>query len=78
MIYNAYADGDKQVSGIEIVSCGHIFAKPGREIYRPDGRNDWLFFYVARESETFFLEGKETALPGSFIIYAPHEKQHHI
>ncbi len=78
MIYNAYADKRKEVSGIEIVSCGHIFAKPEREIYRPSGRDDWLFFYVASESECFYLNSTEIATPGSFIIYAPHEKQHHI
>lgn len=78
MIYNAYAEQNEQVYGIRIVSCGHIFAKPGREINRPHGREDWLLFYIAKESETFYLDDTETGKPGSFIIFAPQEKQHHI
>jgi len=63
---------------MNLVSCGHIFAKHGREINRPGGREDWLLFYVAKESETFYLDDVETATPGSFILFAPQEKQHHI
>lgn len=78
MIYNAYTEQNEQVSGIKIVSCGHIFAKHGREINRPCGRDDWLLFYIAKESETFYLEDAETGGPGSFLVFAPGEKQHHI
>lgn len=78
MIFNAYAEQKDQIAGITLVSCGHIFAKKGREIKRPDGRNDWLLFYVAKESETFYLENTVKADAGSFIIFAPNEKQHHI
>ena len=78
MIYNAYADQSEQASGIRLVSCGHIFAKHGREINRPCGRTDWLLFYVAKENETFYLEHKALASAGSFILFAPGEKQHHI
>lgn len=78
MIYNAYAEQNEQVSGIRLVSCGHIFAEPGREINRPYGRDDWLLFYIAKESETFYLDEVETGKPGSFILFAPGEKQHHI
>jgi len=78
MIYNAYAEQNEQVSGIQLVSCGHIFAKHGREINRPYGREDWLLFYIAKESETFYIDNTETGEPGSFVIFAPREKQHHI
>lgn len=78
MIYNAYAEQNEQVSGIQLVSCGHVFAKHGREIHRPYGRKDWLLFYIAKESDTFYLDNIETGKPGSFIIFAPQEKQHHI
>ncbi|MBQ4120366.1 MAG: helix-turn-helix transcriptional regulator [Clostridia bacterium] len=78
MIFNAYADQKDQIAGITLISCGHIFAKTGREIKRPNGRNDWLLFYVAKGSETFYLESTVTADAGSFIIFAPNEKQHHI
>ena len=61
-----------------MVSSGHIFAKPGREIYRPNGREDWLLFYVAKDSETFYLNETVTALAGAFILFAPGEEQHHI
>lgn len=78
MIFNAYADGKEQVLGIQLVSCGHIFAKPGREINRPHGRDDWMLFYVAKENETFYFENAVIATPGSFVLFAPGEKQHHI
>lgn len=77
MIYNAYAEQNEQVSGIKLVSCGHIFAKHGREIHRPCGREDWLLFYVAKGSETFYMKNKVLAPAGSFILFAPGEKQHH-
>ena len=77
MIFNAYTEKNTDV-GLSVVSCGHIFAKAGREIVRPTGRDDWLLFYVAKESETFYFERSVTALRGSFVIFAPHEKQHHI
>lgn len=78
MIYNAYAEKADEKLDLQIVSCGHIFAKQGREIYRPDGRQDWLLFYIVNESETFFLDGTEVGHEGSFIIFAPNEKQHHV
>lgn len=78
MIYNAYTEQNEQVSGIRLISCGHIFAKHGREIHRPDGREDWLLFYVAKENETFFMKNKVIAPAGSFVLFAPGEKQHHI
>ena len=49
MIYNAYAEQNEQVSGIQLVSCGHVFAKHGREIHRHFVRKDWLLFYIAKE-----------------------------
>lgn len=78
MILTAYADQKEQVCGMRFVSCGHIFAKQGREIYRPNGRKDWLLFYIVKESETFFLDGVKTGKSGSFVLFAPGEKQHHI
>ncbi len=77
MNFNAYAEQKIQVSGITLVSCGHIFAKNGREIYRPCGRNDWLIFYVAKGRETFYFKTKEIADAGSFVLFAPGESQHH-
>ena len=78
MIFNSYAEKKETVAGITLVSCGQIFAEPKREIYRPFGRDDWLLFFVAKESETFFLDQAVTAEAGSFILFAPGEKQHHI
>lgn len=78
MIFNTYTEQAAEVCGITFVSCGHIFAKPGREINRPKGREDWLLFYVAKETETFYLDQTVTAPAGSFILFAPGEKQHHI
>ena len=78
MIYSAYSEQKEEILGVTIVSCGHIFAKPGREIYRPKGRDDWLLFYIAKESETFYFEKPVVCEAGSFVIYAPNEKQHHI
>ena len=78
MIFNSYADKKESLAGIKLVSCGQIFAEPKREINRPSGREDWLLFYVAKGSETFFLDKAVTAEAGSFIIFAPGEKQHHV
>ena len=78
MIFNSYAEQKEELAGIRLVSCGHVFAKPNREIYRPIGREDWLLFYVAKEEETFFLNDTVIAKAGSFIIFAPKEKQHHM
>ena len=78
MIYSSYAEQKEELAGIKMVSCGHIFAPPKREIFRPNGRNDWLLFYVAKESETFFLPLPATADAGSVILFAPEEAQHHI
>ena len=78
MIFNSYAEKNETLAGIKLVSCGQIFAEPKREINRPHGREDWLLFYVAKESETFFLDKTVTAEAGSFIIFAPGEKQHHV
>ena len=78
MKYTAYLDDNGGVFGINIKSCGHIFAKQGRESFRPNGRGDWLLLYVARGTETFFLDRETEAPAGSFIIFRPGEKQHHI
>ena len=78
MIFNAYSEMKEKTGGIDLVSCGHIFAKPGREILRPLGRQDWLLFYVAKGCETFYFDTVQKAEAGSFVIFRPHEKQHHI
>ncbi len=78
MIISAYSNQNEKVCEMTFISCGHIFAKHGREIYRPNGRKDWLLFYIAKESETFYLDDVQTGQSGSFILFAPGEKQHHI
>lgn len=78
MRYTAYSDQKENIFGITVKSCGHIFAKHGREINRPNGRDDWLLFYIAKESETFYLDREITAPSGSFIIFKPGERQKHI
>lgn len=79
MIFNSYAERSEALSGIRLVSCGHVFAEPGREIYRPKGREDWLLFYVAKESEAFHFPDKNViAEEGSFVLFAPGEIQHHV
>ena len=77
MVFTTYADAQDTLYGISIISCGHIFAKPGRTIIREKGRNDYLLFYVAKGSETFYLDRETIAEEGSFIFYRPDEKQHH-
>ena len=78
MIYNAYQDSDKNLFGISIVSGGHIFAQKNREINRPNGRKDFLLFYVAKGSNHFFLDRERVLNEGSFIIFKPNEKQCHV
>lgn len=77
MIFNSYAQQKESLAGMQLVSCGHIFAKEGREILRPKGREDWLFFYVAKDEETFYFDRAVVAPAGSFVLFAPGEKQHH-
>ena len=78
MIFNTYSEQNAVINGVTLISGGHIFAKNGREILRPKGREDWLLFYIAKGSETFYLDKKVTAEAGSFILFAPGEKQHHL
>lgn len=78
MIYSTYSEQNESLAGMKLISCGHIFAESGREIYRPQGRSDWLLFYVAKGKESFFLDKKQIADAGSFILFAPDEKQHHV
>lgn len=78
MIFNAYSDTDKSIFDISIKSCGHIFAHKGRKISRPNGRDDWLLFYIVKGTERFFLDGEFDANEGSFLIYEPHQPQEHI
>lgn len=78
MIFNAYQDTNNGILGISVVSSGHIFAKDGRKIDRPNGRSDYLLLYIAKGKEHFFLQREEVADAGSFILFRPFEKQEHI
>lgn len=78
MILNGYCTGSAAINGISLVSCGHIFAKEGRQISRPGGREDWLLFYVAKGQEAFCLDNREIADAGCFILFRPFEKQEHV
>lgn len=78
MIYNAYQDTNKDLFGFSVVSAGHIFAQPGRTIFRPNGRADHLLFYVAKGSEHLFLEHEVELQEGSFVFFRPYEKQMHV
>lgn len=76
--YYAYSEMKEALFGISLKSCGHIFAKKGRRIDRPVGREDWLLFYVAKGTESFTLkDGDANAPAGSFIFYRPGEPQSH-
>ena len=77
MLWNAYANEPGQLPAISVISAGHIFASRGRRIHRPEGRRDWLLFYVAKGSETFELQTLTVADSGSFIIFRPGEAQLH-
>ncbi len=78
MIFSSYSEQNESLAGMTLISCGHIFAEPERVICRPQGRSDWLLFYVAKGKESFFLDKKRVAEAGDFVIFAPNEKQHHI
>ncbi len=77
MIYNAYQDTQIGISGISIISSGHIFAPQNRRIYRPNGRKDYLLFYVSKGSEYMLLDREVVMKEGSFIIFRPNERQIH-
>ncbi|MBE7038977.1 MAG: helix-turn-helix transcriptional regulator [Ruminococcaceae bacterium] len=78
MIYSAYQDTDKGIAGVSVVSSGHIFAWQNRRIHRPNGRSDYLLFYVQKGSENIYLESETMLTEGGFIIFRPFEKQSHI
>ena len=78
MVYSAYQDTQSGISGVSVISSGHIFAPRGRRIERPNGRNDYLLFYVAKGSEYMLLDRETVMESGSFILFRPHEKQIHI
>ncbi len=78
MIFNSYSAQKEKISGIRLISCGHIFAENGRRIQRDRGRDDWLLFFAARGGETFFLPQKTELMQGGFILFAPGEAQNHI
>lgn len=76
---NGYWEYEGHIGGVKINSAGHIFAKCGRRIDRPCGRNDFLLFYVASGSECFLLDGTEKdAEAGSILLFTPGEPQQHI
>ncbi len=78
MIFNAYADSKQSLRGILPISCGHIFAKEGRAIFRPAGRSDFLLFWSVSGEERFSLPGGDGVLrSGGFILFAPREPQCH-
>ena len=79
MIDIAYCDNAEFYKNVRISRAGHIFANYGRQINRPHGREDYLLFYVAAGSESFYIgEEKIRANEGSFIVFAPGEAQHHV
>ena len=78
MIFNAYSDTTAGLFGVSVQSGGHIFAQAGRSIRRPNGRDDWLLFYVAKGEERFFLDREIDAKEGSFLLYRPQERQEHL
>lgn len=63
----------------KVNSSGHIFTFQGREINRPKGREDYLLLYIYHgEAKFFFGKSEVICTSGDFILYAPHEPQHHI
>ena len=78
MVYSAYQDTQTGISGVSVVSSGHIFAPQNRRIDRPNGRKDFLLFYVAKGSEHMLLDREIVMKEGSFIIFRPYEKQIHV
>lgn len=62
-----------------IDSSGHIFTFQGREINKPDGKDNYLLLYIYHGKAKFFFKDKSTICSdGDFILYAPYEPQHHI
>lgn len=78
MVYSAYQDTQTGISGVSVVSSGHIFAPQNRRIDRPNGRKDFLLFYIAKGSEHMLLDREIVMKEGSFILFRPYEKQIHV
>ena len=77
MIFNAYSESNAGLFGLSLCSAGHIFARRGRRIFRPKGREDWLLFYVAKGTERFYFDRTVDGDAGSFVLFRPGESQHH-
>lgn len=77
MIFNAYSESNAGLFGLSLCSAGHVFARQGRRIFRPKGREDWLLFYVAKGTERFYFDRAVDGDAGSFVIFRPGEAQHH-
>ncbi|MBE6561849.1 MAG: helix-turn-helix transcriptional regulator [Ruminococcaceae bacterium] len=78
MRFSAYTEDTAGILGVAVKSCGHIFARQGRTIDRPHGRDDWLIFYISHGQERFCFQTEITAGEGSFVIFRPREKQQHV
>ncbi len=78
MIFNAYSDTTDGLCGIALKSAGHIFSRQGRRISRPNGRGDWLLFYIAKGKERFMFDRAVDGEAGSFVLYRPGEPQEHV
>ncbi|MBQ7822043.1 MAG: helix-turn-helix transcriptional regulator [Clostridia bacterium] len=79
MIIKGYWGKREENERTVIVSCGHVFTYKGREINRPRGRSDYLLLYIYHGSAKFYFFGREHICnSGDFVLYAPHEPQHHI
>lgn len=79
MIINGYWGEHLPEERFTVNTCGHIFTFQGREINRPHGRDDYLLLYIYHGEAKFFFGGREELChSGDFVLYAPHEPQHHI
>ena len=78
MLFNAYSESTEGLLGISTRSAGHIFAKEGRRISRPQGRADWLLFYVAAGDEHFLSPAPQTLFEGGFVLFRPGQPQIHV
>lgn len=61
-----------------IGSCGtyHLFTKPKLPTYRPRGRLDYQFIYIASGKGHFYFNGEEQIVPaGNMVLYRPREEQ---
>ena len=80
-LYHTDTDIADKTKPLVITSCGtyHLRKKSKQETFRPNGRNDYQFLYIASGKAHFFFAGTEQIVTaGHMVFYRPYEEQNYV